>query len=50
MLGLAAALGGCSNTFEGAAKDSRKIFGTAGASPDAGKNPTPSKGGWQNPE
>lgn len=52
MLALAPAVGACTNTIQGAEKDSRKIFGTAGGSPTTGKNPTPSnaKGAWQNPE
>jgi len=52
MMAVAPALGACSNTIEGAEKDGRKIFGTAGGSPTTGKNPTPSnaKGAWQNPQ
>lgn len=52
LLALAPALGACTNTIEGAEKDSRRIFGTAGGSPTSDKNPTSSnaKGGWTNPQ
>ena len=52
VLALAPAVGACTNTIEGAEKDSRKIFGTAGGSPANDRNPTPSnaKGAWKNPE
>ena len=53
MVSLGSAIGACTNTIEGAEKDSRKIFKSEGGSPTTGQNPTPSNakgGGWTNPQ
>ena len=53
MVSLGPAIRACTNTIEGAEKDSRKIFKSEGGSPTTGLNPTPSNakgGGWTNPQ